>query len=257
LHNNRERNKLKLYGEFTKDDWLAALEITEDDVPKSFILHGEWEHEWNISTWKKVLGQEQLIPSWNAIIGKYNKQKIGFANVFGGPIAASIAHRFAVLGTNNFIQTGYFGGLSHDIRYGDILIVTAAEMEDGVSHWYLPNENTVYADQILLEESVKYCEDKGYKYVKGTVFTTGAIMAETSEMVQGWADKGHLGVDMETATTFAVAKKFNKRAVSLLNLSDHIIKGDTFYSNNEERDELEESTDERIREIALHLSSLE
>ncbi|MGE8205527.1 nucleoside phosphorylase [Heyndrickxia sp. NPDC080065] len=248
---------MKLYGEFTKDDWLEVLEITEEDVPKSFVLHGEWEHEMNITSWKKILEQDQWIPSWNAIIGRYNNQKIGFANVFGGPIAASIVHRFAILGTNNFIQTGYFGGLSHDIGYGDILIVTAAEMEDGVSHWYLPNEKTVHADNSLVEEAVKYCEDKGYKYVKGTVFTTGAIMAETSDMVQGWANNGHFGVDMETATTFAVAKKFNKRAIGLLNLSDHIIKGDTFYTSNKERDELEERTDERIREIALHISNLE
>ncbi|MCJ7842403.1 uridine phosphorylase [Lederbergia sp. NSJ-179] len=248
--------RLKLYGDFTKADWLSILKIKEEEIPQSFILHGEWEHEWNISYWKKILQEEQWIPSWNAIIGEYNKQRIGFANVFGGPIAASIAHRFAVLGTNRFIQTGYFGGLSHEIRYGDIFIVTAAVMEDGVSHWYLPNEKTVYADEMLVEKAVKYCEEKNYKYITGTVFSTGAIMAETGGLAKEWANQGYIGVDMETATTFAVAKRFNKKAVSLLNLSDHISKGDTLYSNNEDRGILEERTDERIREIALHLSEL-
>ncbi|PDM38723.1 uridine phosphorylase, partial [Parageobacillus yumthangensis] len=90
----------------------------------------------------------------------------------------------------------------------------------------------------------------------GTVFTTGAIMVETSEMVQKWAKSGHIGVDMETATTLAVARKFNKKAIGLLNLSDHIIKRDTFYSPNKRRDEIKEKTDEKIRELALYLSRL-
>ncbi len=247
---------MKLYGDFTKEDWLNALNIKEDAIPKSFILHGQWDHEWNLSTWKGILRQEQWIPSWNAIVGEYNFNKVGFANVFGGPIAAAIAHRFAVLGTETFIQTGYFGGLSHEVQYGDILIVTAAEMEDGVSQWYVPKKKTVLANQQLVDEAVKYCEDKGYKYIEGSIFTTGAIMVETSEMVKRWADKGHLGVDMETATTFSIAEKFNKRAISLLNLSDHIIKGDTFYASNEERDNIEDNTDEKIRDLALHLSNL-
>jgi purine-nucleoside phosphorylase len=127
-------------------------------------------------------------------------------------------------------------------------------MADGVSHWYLPNQQTVQSDRELIEAAVSFCKDKGYSYVTGTVFTTGAIMVETREMVQEWAKHGHIGVDMETATTLAVAAKFNKKAIGLLNLSDHIIKGDTFYSPNEIREEVKKKTDEKIRELALYLS---
>ncbi|MGM7700633.1 phosphorylase family protein [Pseudalkalibacillus sp. Hm43] len=247
---------MKLYGDFTKEDWLEAFKITEEKVPPSFILHGEWEHEWNLSTWKEILSEEQWIPIWNTIVGKYKKHQIGFANVFGGPIAAAIVHRFAVLGTETFVQTGYFGGLSHEVQYGDIFIVTSAVMEDGVSQWYVNDRKTVAADPQLVEEAIKYCEEKGYRYVTGSIFTTGAIMVETSEMVKGWAEQGHIGVDMETATTFAIAERFNRKAVGLLNLSDHIIKGDTFYSVGDSRDEQIDETDEKIREIALYLSTL-
>ncbi|WP_010095522.1 purine or other phosphorylase family 1 [Ornithinibacillus scapharcae] len=69
---------------------------------------------------------EQWIGDWNTVIGNYDGKRIGFANVYGGPSAAVTAHRYAVLGTENFIQTGYFGGLSHEVQYGDILIVTGA-----------------------------------------------------------------------------------------------------------------------------------
>ncbi len=57
----------------------------------------------------------------------------------------------------------------------------------------------------------------------------------------------------ESAVTLAAAKKFNKKAVSLLILSDHLLKGDTFYTYTKEREELEAEIDKRIRDIALYL----
>lgn len=247
---------MKLYGEFTKEDWIQTLNIDEKFIPKTFILHGEWEHRENIDYWKNQLTDHPWAPSWNAICGKLNGQQLGFANVFGGPQAAMIAHRFAILGTDNFIQTGYFGGLSSKTKYGDILIVTGAYMEDGVSQWYQPGQTIVEAESELVEAAVDYCQQKGYNYVTGTVFSTSAMLMETNSLVKNWAKDGHVGIDMETATTFAIAKKFQRRAVGLLNLSDHVIKGDTFYSRDVEMYEtIEAETDRRIREIALYLSN--
>lgn len=57
-------------------------------------------------------------------------------------------------------------------------------------------------------------------------------------MVSKWAQNGFLGVDIERATTLAVAKIFNKKAIGLLNLSDHLIQGDTVYSYTEDREDI-------------------
>ncbi|MCZ2259418.1 phosphorylase family protein [Sporosarcina sp. G11-34] len=245
---------MKLYGEFTKLDWLDALGIDENKVPTSFIIHGEWNHEENLKLWKETLKNEMLLPKWNAVIGKYNQKNIGFANVYGGPMATNIIHQFASIGTELFIQTGYFGGLSFDVNYGDILIVTEAEMNDGVSQWYLPNNKSVKSDERIVNATIDYCEKKGYKYVTGSVLSTSAMLLETKDIVNDWALNGHFGVDMETATTLAVANKFNKSSISLLNLSDHLIQGDTIYSYTKERERIEAETDEKIRDIALYLS---
>ncbi|MFD1174099.1 phosphorylase family protein [Oceanobacillus picturae] len=247
---------MTLYGEMTKADWMKALHIKDENIPTAFILHGEWEHAWNIEIWKELLAEEQWIPTWNAITGNYNQTRIGFANVFGGPQAAMIAHRFAMLGTEIMIQTGYFGGLSKQASYGDIFIVTGAYMEDGVSRWYLSEQDMVYADLMLVNEAIAYCEEMNYSYVTGKIYTTSAMLMETKELVEDWSNRGFIGVDMETATTFAIASKYNRRAVGLLNLSDHLVQGDTMYSRIADYEQIEERTDQRIREIALYLSSL-
>ncbi|MDV2686063.1 uridine phosphorylase [Alkalihalophilus lindianensis] len=247
---------MKLYGEFSKQDWLHVFGIEEDKVPASFIIHGEWEHTENIILWKHTLENEMWLPKWNTVVGSYEGTSIGFANVYGSPMASTITHQFASIGTESFIQTGYFGGLTQDMKYGDILIVNEALMQDGVSHWYLPNETTVKSDETLVNAAIEYCEKKGYHYIVGTILSTSAMLLETREMIDDWSRSGYAGVDMETATTLAVAKYFNKNAIGLLNLSDHLIAGDTIFSYTEEREQIESQTDEKIREVALYLATL-
>ncbi len=245
---------MKLYGDFTKEDWLNTFKVAESRIPSSFIIHGEWNHDINLKMWNDTLKEEVWLPKWNTVIGKYNGINIGYANVFGGPMAATVVHQFSLAGTNQFIQTGYMGGLSNDVKYGDIFIVTEAGMQDGVSQWYLPDQQVVKADEQLVDEAINYCEKKGYSYSVGSIMSTSAMLLETTEMINKWASSGFLGVDMETATTLAIAKKFNKKAISLMNLSDHLLQGDTLYSYTKDRKEMEAETDEKIREVAIHLS---
>ncbi|MCT2536315.1 uridine phosphorylase [Aquibacillus koreensis] len=245
---------MKLYGDFTKEDWLKALDLDQGKIPRSFVIHGEWEHNDNLQSWKRILKDDKWIPKWNTVVGNYKGARIGFANVYGGPMASTIVHQFGAIGTEVFIQTGYFGGLSLDVAYGDIFIVTEAVMQDGVSHLYLPNQTVVKADERLVNEAVEYCERRGYRYSTGRIISTSAIFLETEQMIRDWSLDGHLGVDMETATTLAIAKKFNRRAIGLLNLSDHLCKGDTLYDCTIDRESIEMETDEKIRDLALYLS---
>ncbi|MEG0438692.1 MAG: hypothetical protein RR587_05590, partial [Solibacillus sp.] len=56
-------------------------------------------------------------------------------------------------------------------------------------------------------------------------------------------------------TKLSVAKKSNKKAISLLNISGRLIEGDTLYSYTKEKERIESVTDEKIRDLALYLTS--
>jgi uridine phosphorylase len=68
----------------------------------------------------------------------------------------------------NLLQLGtvllykLYGVLTPKVKYGDILIVTEAEMQDDVSHWYLPNQDVIKADEGLGNAVMDYCEMKRY-----------------------------------------------------------------------------------------------
>ncbi|MBU8880101.1 hypothetical protein BGM26_14050 [Bacillus sp. FJAT-29790] len=75
-----------------------------------------------------------------------------------------------------------------------------------------PNNKTARSNEGLPNATIDYCEKRGYSYVVGSVFTTSAMLLETKETNSDGAFKGHVGVDMETVTTLAVAKKFDKKS---------------------------------------------
>ena len=251
-------NPHELYGDFSRKDWREGYGIDPDAVPRALILQGELTAESLelLEVWAELLGPGVTRPLWNTVLGRHNEVPVGYANVVGGPMTAMTAHPYCVMGTELLIQTGYFGGLSHDVRYGDILIVSETETSCGTSADYGDRGQRVPADAALVEAAVGYCERQGWPYVVGSVRSTDAISLETAEMVEGWAAAGHLGVDMETSTTFALAHRLGRRAIALLNLSDHVRSGDHLMNYSDARTATEATVDARIRDLALHLTSL-
>ena len=72
----------KLYGDFTKDDWLRVSKMSEDEVPHTIILHGEDGNvDKNIAEWEPVFESVLCRPRWNMFIGQKSKRRIGFVNV--------------------------------------------------------------------------------------------------------------------------------------------------------------------------------
>ena len=245
----------KLYGDFDKNDWLRISEMTEADVPETIILHGEDGNiAENIAEWEPAFESVLSRPRWNMIIGKRNDKRIGFANVIWAPMAALIIHKFAMMGTKRFIQIGYCGGLTKDLKYGDILVVTGAKAEDGVSTQYWPDRNSFSASMALVEKAQFLLTEKSQPYKIGPVVTTSAMFLETEKTVSAWQKDGYWGVDGETATTFAVAEKFGAESISLLTCSDNLALGDTFYNSDVDRFNLEENAFEKIQSLALELS---
>ena len=247
----------KLYGDFDRQDWLRVKGLEHNEVPQTLILHGEdGSIMENLADWETRLAPITHRPRWNMIVGSHQGVTVGFANVCWAPMAAIIAHQFCIMGTELVIQTGYFGGLDPTFRYGDILIVSEATGEDGVSSQYGDGKATHSATEETVQASLEICRQLEFPSRTGSVITTSTMLLETEEVIQQWATEGHVGVDGETAAVFAVAARFKRKAVALLNCSDLIISGDTIYDAPSDRRAVEAATDERIVTVALELAQI-
>ena len=237
-----------MYQHLTKNVFLKRAKITISQVPDTIIIYGgynrrKFSDEW-ISQWKDYL----KIPWFFGIeIGEYHRKRVGFAIAYGPSMVGEIVHIFCVLGTKQIILVGSFGGLQSDIKFGDILIPTSASREDGVSDLYIDKKIGVKPNTQLIKNVAKKL--KNVKIHFGKIVTTCVMSAETQQQIKEWHKKGYIGVDLETATVFAVAQHFNAKAISILTMADNLYAGETVFDRDRSQKEKRDATLNYILQI--------
>ncbi len=211
--------------EFTKQNWLNLLKITKKQIPEILILRGTRNLKKYYDKFKSCLDDIYEVGSpnnifENVLLGKYKNHPVGYASVYGDAMASEITHLFGVLGTAAVIQTGCCGALGAGILAGDVVCATKAFCGEGAAQYYFPNLKLIQASPSLIKQVENNWSSKVPLH-KGTLWTTSALLAEGKKEIQSWAKKGCIAVDMETATTFAVAKYFKMDCLSLLFVFDN------------------------------------
>src|SRR5882757_6366575 len=141
-------------------------------------------------------------------VGTYCGQRIGvLTSKFGSPAVAMVAETLAQFGVHNVVGLGFCGGLSPSVASGDLLIPVGAVRNEGTTPHYAPPIFPALPD-------------------RGIVWTTDAILMETSEAVREWSDLGVMGVDMECAALFVVSHLSGIKAAAVLVVSDHPERGE-------------------------------
>lgn len=223
--------------ELTKKEWLSLLNIPEDRIPTVLVLRGTRNLKVNYAKYSTFFTNIHEVGSPNGIfedvlIGDYKDISVGYASVYGDAMASEITHLFGVLGTSLVIQTGCCGALTDNIQAGDLVCVTSAHCGEGAAQYYLPNKKEIHASLELVEET-PFSHTASVATHKGRIWTTSALLAEGEAEIQDWCHQGYIAVDMETASTFAVAEYFGMQRLSLLFVFDnpsqgeHILLSDT------------------------------
>lgn len=213
----------------TKGDWLSFLDLVEDRVPPVLVLRGTRNLRTNHDKYAARFADVLEIGSPNGLfedvfIGRHRGVDVGYASVYGGPMASEIAHVFGVLGTRLVIQTGVCGALGDGIAAGDLVIATEARCAEGAAACYLPGVETVAASSDLVAKAASVPGVAVPRHA-GPVWTTAALLAEGTAEIEQWHGEGYLAADMETASAFAVAEYFGMRRVSLLYAFDNPRRG--------------------------------
>jgi uridine phosphorylase len=112
-------------------------------------------------------------------------------------------------GCRKFIACGGCGVLEADIAAGNLIIVTAAVRDEGVSYHYLPPDREVVADKQGVEALETTLRAKGFPYRMGKTWTTSAPYRETHGKIARRKREGCITVEMEAASMMAVAQHRN------------------------------------------------
>lgn len=211
--------------DLTRNDWLTFLKIREDIVPPVLVLRGTRNLRANYDKYASRFDRVTEVGSPNGLfedvfIGQWRGTNVGYASVYGAPMASEIVHVFGHLGTRLVVQTGVCGALADGIEAGDLIVATDARCAEGAANCYLPGVQTVAASPELVAGIMEDSNSAVARHA-GPVWTTAALLAEGQAEIDEWFELGYIAADMETASTFAVAEYFGMRRVSVLYAFDN------------------------------------
>ncbi len=206
--------------ELTKADWLSILAIPEERIPRVLLLRGTRNLKARYEQYRPFFSNVLEIGCPNGVIedvliGDYAGQTVAYASVYGAAMASEIVHIFGVLGTRLVIQSGCCGALADEIETGDLFVPTEAFCGEGAAQYYKQDGQVSRSSPFPAEIWALGVASEGPVH-HGRLYTTAALLAEGEREMEQWHQQGWAAVDMETATTFAVAEHFGMERLSIL-----------------------------------------
>ncbi len=213
--------------EMTADEWRQALELSEAEIPDLVIVEGSWWREqrtkWRLSYLTEV--RELKFP--DIFWGRWQDKTIAFCCAYGAARTVEIIHLFGIMGTKLAVQIGTCGGLQSYLNPGDIILPRVALCREGVAQIYGAIDSVAGSD-LWIDRAEQILDTQKQQTYTGTHLTWATLFGQTGQMIETWHKAGYLSVDMETATTFAVANYFKMPAVSMLVVWDDLTRNRSF-----------------------------
>lgn len=143
------------------------------------------------------------------------------------------------------IRVGTAGAVRKDTKLRDIVLAMSASTDSAINtHRFSGKHYAPTADFSLLMAAWNSAKAKGIEPVVGPVVSSDTFY-DDAESWKLWAEYGAMAIEMEAAELYTLAAKFDRKALAILTISDHIALGTS--TTAEER----QTTFRAMMEIAL------
>lgn len=245
-----------MYHDTTRETVIKTYRLPENYSIDAAVLLGIWNPEQAMMRWREHFTDvHQPAPFHNLFFGQRDGRHIGFGVAYGPTFAADVARFCQLMGARKLIQIGFYGGLQPNMKRADFIVPTEAIRGDGASDAYLPRETQVFASTTLSDHLAAMLTESGATVHRlPQISIVGGILSETREHIADWSGRGYGGVDLETATTFAIAHRYGLECAAMLLCSDVVVEGDTLFHAHADEEARERYERHRLlmEEIALN-----
>jgi uridine phosphorylase len=145
--------------------------------------------------------------------------------IVGAPYAVMLLETLVAWGVRHFFFFGWCGAVSPEVKIGDILLPTAAFIDEGTSVHYCDSREapTVSHPTPASVEQIRHAlGPENTRLHAGAVWTTDAIFRETPDKIRRFQAEGALGVDMEMSALFSAAHYRGVDIGGILVVSDEL-----------------------------------
>ncbi|MBL6839888.1 purine-nucleoside phosphorylase [Paracoccaceae bacterium] len=134
------------------------------------------------------------------------------------------------------IRIGSCGGMQPDIDIRDIILAQTTTYVTTPSSTVMKEVSfSPCADFELLKNAHSFAKSKGFKTHVGNIYSSDTFYDERADLNEQMVRHGVLAVEMEAAELYTLAARFNRKALAILTVSDHLRTGEALPSDEREK----------------------
>lgn len=134
------------------------------------------------------------------------------------------------------IRIGSCGGMQSNINIRDIVLAQTTTYIVTPSSTIMKEVSfSPCADFELLQHAHSFAKSKGFKTHVGNIYSSDTFYDERADLNEQMVRHGVLAVEMEAAELYTLAARFNRKALAILTVSDHLQTGEALPSDEREK----------------------
>ena len=134
------------------------------------------------------------------------------------------------------IRIGSCGGMQPNINIRDIVIAQTTSYISTPSSTIMKEVSfSPCADFELLHNAYNFAKSKGIKTHVGNIYSSDTFYDERPDLNEQMVRHGIMAVEMEAAELYTLAARFNRKALAILTVSDHLQTGEALPSEEREK----------------------
>ncbi|WP_050638524.1 purine-nucleoside phosphorylase [Candidatus Stoquefichus sp. SB1] len=222
------------------------------EIAKTVLMPGDpLRAKFLAETYLEDVKQFNAVRNMLGYTGTYHGKKVSImGSGMGQPSIGIYSYElFKQYGVEAIIRIGSCGSFQKDVHLRDIIIVQGACTDSRFAHQYeLPGTYSAISSYDLLENAVMKSKEKELTYHVGNILSSDIFYHADQGTTEKWASMGCLGVEMESYALFATAAHLNKKALTLLTVSDSLV------TSEETTAQEREKTFTAMMEVALEIA---
>lgn len=210
-----------------KDDIADTILLPGDPLRAKYIAENYFE---DVIQYNEVRGMY-------GFTGTYKGERISVQGTGMGVPSISIYVNELIeqYDVKKLIRVGTCGAMKKGVNIRDIILAQGATTDSQVNRMTFGGiDYAPLADFNLLKSAYDIATQRDLTTHVGNVFTSDAFYRDNGEEINSLLAHYHvLAVEMETSALYTLAAKFNRQALSVLTVSDHVVTGEQ--TTSEER----------------------
>lgn len=214
------------------------IEAKEGQIAETVLLPGDpLRAKYIADTFLTDVEQYNRVRNMFGYTGTYKGQRVSVQGTGMGIPSMMIYAEELITGYNvkNLIRVGTAGGMQKDVKVRDVILAQGATTDSAVvmNTFNGQVQFAPIADFELLKTAYDSALEQGMKVKVGNILSADRFYNEELGKKK-LADYGVLATEMEAAGLYTLAAKYNRRALAILTISDHLITGEETTSDERE-----------------------